>query len=103
VLHTDPPQIYAAESVEVLHRVIAKEIVAQTPAGFFTPAVLGELRSALLDEQWGKAAELWILNYSGEKLDVYHDGLVVWTEDMIAADTATLELQFTPLFEDGDD
>ncbi len=100
VLHTDPPEIYAAEDIDVLHRVIALEIVSKTPATSFAPHVLEQLRAALLDEQWGLATELWMIHYSDESLDVYPSGLRVWTDAMITAEATNLELQFTPLFSD---
>lgn len=103
VLHTDPPAIYAAEDIDVLHRVIALEVVAKTSAAAFPPPIRAQIREALLEERWGLATELWMIHYSNAYLDVYPSGLEVWTDQMIAADVTKLELQFTPLFQDETD
>jgi hypothetical protein len=101
VLHGDPPEVFVAEDVDVLHRVIALGIVARTPASSLSADTRDNMRAALLDEQWGTAVELWLTHYSNQRLDVYPSGLTVWTDAMIAADVTNLELQFTPLFQDG--
>ncbi len=100
VLHGDPPEVFVAEDIDVLHRVIALEIVAQTPAGAFSAAVREGIRTALLDEQWGTAVQLWMTHYSRQPLDVYPSGLSVWSDAKITADLTTLALQFRPLFRD---
>lgn len=58
------------------------------------------MRQALLDEEWGRATELWMRHFSDERLDVYPSGLGIWTDAMITADVTNLELQFRPLFQD---
>jgi hypothetical protein len=99
VLHDDPPEVYAAEDVEVLQWVIALEVVARTPASTLPADTVEALREALLDERWGEAVELWIRT-SGTVIDVYPDGLRVWTGEVLQADIANVRLQFTPLFTD---
>lgn len=99
VVHDDPPQVYAAETVEVLQWVIALEVVARTPAATLSAGTVQTLREALLEERWGDAVELWIRT-SDTVIDVYPDGLRVWTTDAIQADIADVRLQFTPLFSD---
>jgi hypothetical protein len=99
VVHDDPPQVYAAEDVDVLQWVIALEVVARTPASELSPSTVVALRQALLDERWAEAVELW-MSTSGTVIDVYPDGLRVWTADLIQADIADIRLQFTPLFSD---
>ncbi|HZN14102.1 MAG TPA: hypothetical protein VFB78_07540 [Acidimicrobiales bacterium] len=100
VLHGDPPQIFVADDIDVLHRVIALEIVAKTPSTFFASEVLADIRESLLDEEWGRATELWMRHFSDKRLDVYPSGLRVWTDATVAADVTNLELQFQPLFRD---
>ena len=100
VLHGDPPDVFIAEDVDVLHRVIALEIVAQTPADALPVGVGDKIRAALLDEAWGTAVELWMTYYSKQRLDVYPSGLRVWTSASITAEMANLELQFRPLFKE---
>jgi hypothetical protein len=99
VLHTDPPEVYAAEDLEVLHRVIALRVVARTPSRSLPPDVAEVLRSALLAERWADAVSEWI-TVSGIPLDVYPDGLDVWGPQNIDMETAGLQLQFAPLFRD---
>lgn len=99
VVHDYPPQVFAAEDVEVLQWVIALEVVARTPPSMLQPETLQTLREALLDERWGDAVELW-MRTSETIIDVYPDGLRVWTAGAIQADIADVRLQFTPLFED---
>ncbi len=99
VVHDDPPQVLAAEDVEVLQWVIALEVVARTPASTLQPKTVQSLREALLDERWGDAVELW-MRTSDTVIDVYPDGLRVWTAGAIQADIADVRLQFTPLFSD---
>lgn len=98
VLHGDPPEVFVAEDVDVLHRVIALEIVAQTPASALSEEVGNKIRDALLNEEWGTAVELWMTYYSREPLDVYPSGLRVWTDAQVTADLTSIELQFRPLF-----
>lgn len=99
VVRDDPPQVFAARDIDVLHRVIALEIVARTSPATLSPVVVDSLRDALLEERWGDAVETWMRS-SGRELDVYPSGLQVWTDDALRADFAGARLQFTPLFSD---
>jgi len=99
VVHDEPPQVFAADDVEVLQWVIAFEVVARTPASSLPHDTAQALRQALLDERWGDAVELW-MRISDTVIDVYPDGLSVWTSDLLQADIANIRLQFTPLFVD---
>jgi hypothetical protein len=99
VVHGEPPEVYAAEDVEVLQWVIALEVVARTSASALDPGTVHVLREALLEERWGEAVALW-MRTSGTVIDVYPDGLRVWTADVLQADIANVRLQFTPLFTD---
>ena len=99
VVHDEPPQVYVAEDIAVLQWVIALEVVARTPADTLSPETVRTLREALLEERWGDAVELW-MRMSGTVIDVYPDGLRVWTTEVLQADIANIRLQFTPLFAD---
>lgn len=99
VVHDEPPQVYAAESVEVLQWVIALEVVARTTPSTLHPDTVQTLREALLEERWGDAVELW-MRMSGTIIDVYPDGLRIWTAGAIQSDIADVRLQFKPLFSD---
>jgi hypothetical protein len=96
VVHHDPPEVLAAEDLDVLHRVLAIELVARTPAGDLAPGEAETLRAALIDERWGDAVVQWI-DITGVAVDVYSD-LRAWTAAELTAETAEFELQFTPLF-----
>ena len=78
VVHNEPPSIFLAEDLELLHRVLALEVVARTD-----PALLGDraesIREALLEERWGDATVAWI-HATGTGIDVY-DGKSVYGAD----------------------
>lgn len=98
VVHTEPPSIFLADDIDLLHRVLALEVVARTD-----PTLLGlraaEMREALLEERWGDATVAWI-KATGTGIDVY-DGKSVYTGDDLPADMIGAQLQFTRLFADG--
>lgn len=98
VVHTEPPSIFLAEDIDVLHRVLALEVVARTD-----PALLGlaadDVRQALLEERWGDAVVAWI-RAVGTGVDVY-DGKSIYTSDDLPADLIGAQLQFTRLFGGG--
>ena len=98
VVHTEPPSIFLADDIDVLHRVLALEVVARTD-----PALLGrganDIRDALLEERWGDAVVAWI-QALGTGIDVY-DGKSIYTADDLPADLIGAQLQFTRLFGGG--
>ena len=101
VVHSDPPDVYAAEDVDTLQRVLALQVVAATPGTLVPPAHREVIRSALLDEEWGTAVSRWI-EVTGTAVDVYDGGLEVWTADRFAEpELAGLELRLRPLFAAG--
>lgn len=95
VVHTEPPSIFLADDIDLLHRVLALEVVARTD-----PVLLGEsapaIRDALLEERWGDATVAWIRS-TGTGIDVY-DGKSVYSHDDLPADMIGAQLQFTRLF-----
>lgn len=98
VVHTEPPSIFLADDIDLLHRVLALEVVARTD-----PALLGAatdaIRQALLEERWGDATVAWIRG-TGTGIDVY-DGKSVYSHDDLPADMIGAQLQFTRLFAEG--
>ena len=98
VVHTEPPSIFLADDIDLLHRVLALEVVARTD-----PVLLGAtssgIREALLEERWGDATVAWI-QATGTGIDVY-DGKSVYSDDDLPADMIGAQLQFTRLFADG--
>lgn len=85
-----------AEDIESLNWVLALKLIARLPGREVPEAMLGPLRAALLEEQWGEAVSLW-MRVRPDEVDVYpsHD---FHTADDVAL--AAQELQFSPLFQD---
>ena len=100
IVHSDPPQVFLAEDDEVLGRVLAMKLVAQTP-----PDQLGswvqEIRQALLDERWADAVLAW-MSATGDVVDAYPDD-TVWTERQLDAEGAALEIRLAPIFREPTD
>lgn len=95
VVHTEPASVYLADDIDVLHRVLALEVVARTD-----PALLNgraeEIREALLEERWGDAVVVWIRE-TGTGIDVYTNSSV-YSDDDVPADLIGAQLQFSALF-----
>lgn len=96
VVRSEPPEVFLATDVEVLHRVLAAELVARAASGTFDLNELTELREALLEERWGEAVSRWIA-YSGVKVDVYTH-LHVYSSEDLPPDLIGAQIQFSPLF-----
>ncbi len=98
VVHTEPASVLLADDIELLHRVLALEVVARSD-----PELLGaqaeSIREALLEERWGDATVAWI-RATGTGIDV-HDGKSVYTHDDLPAELIGAQLQFTWLFAGG--
>lgn len=100
VVAHDPPDVYMAENIEVLHRVLAVELVAQTAAEDLGQDGADRVRQALLDERWGDAVLEW-MDLRGVAIDVYtyrH----VYTGADLPPDLVGAQLQFTKLFRSSD-
>lgn len=95
IVHSEPPAVYLADDVDILHRVLALEVVART-----VPSVLGEragnVRQALCDERWGDAVVAWI-RATGTGIDVYTNASV-YSADDLPAELIGAQLQFSTLF-----
>ncbi|QXC59783.1 hypothetical protein KSP35_15535 [Aquihabitans sp. G128] len=99
IVRSDPPQVFLASDQEVLGRVLALRLVAQTRPGEVSAEAIQEIRDALLEERWGDAVAAWI-GATGEAIDAYPDD-DVWTEERLDLAMATLELRLAPIFDDG--
>jgi hypothetical protein len=99
VVRGDPPMVFAAEDPDVLQKVIALEVVANTSPAGLDGEVVESLREALLDERWGDAVVRW-MQAVGTVVDVYPAGLRVWTASNVSSDVFGVRVQFTPLFAD---
>jgi hypothetical protein len=101
VVRGDPPDVYVADDIDTLHRVLALQVVAATPGSTISHGQRERIREALLEERWGDAVIRWI-EVTNIPVDVYASGLEVWTADRFAEpDVAGLELRLQPLFENG--
>ena len=100
VVREEDPKVFVAESADVLSRVLALQVVAQLPASTVrSSARLEEMRSALLEERWGDALVAWIAE-TDTPVDVYDESLVVWTNEALDAEQASMEIRMAPLFGD---
>jgi hypothetical protein len=96
VVRSEPPQVFLATDVDVLHRVLAAELVARTPANALADSDMKFVQAALLDERWGDAVLGWI-DLMGIEVDVYTH-LHVYTADDLPVDLIGAQIQFAPLF-----
>ncbi len=94
VVRDDPPYVLIAEDQETLNWVIALKLIARTPGIEIAVELRDRLRSALRDEQWGEAVELW-MGGNGPAVDVYSSFELYGVSDV---EMAAHELDFTPLF-----
>lgn len=99
VVHSDPPEVFIAEDIDVLSRVIALELVAATPADRINEGRRERIKEALLTEQWGTAVFEW-MTATGNIVDVYPSE-DVWTEARLDAERASFEFRMSPLFGEG--
>jgi hypothetical protein len=100
IVRDSPPRVLLAESLDVLQRVVALEVVAQTAPDSFDSDITARIRAALLGERWADALVEWI-THTGVAVDVYdEDEINVWTEAAIGTDLSSIQLQFAPLFRD---
>jgi hypothetical protein len=102
VVRSDPPAVFLAESPEVLSRVLALEVVAQTRPQELShrPGLLEKIREALLEERWADAVFSWI-DATGEAVDAYPDE-PVWSERRLDIEKASLEIRVAPVFEEAE-
>ena len=96
VVRNDPPEVFVAEDIEVLNRVLALELVARTPTSELKPDDRDDLRAALLEERWADAVVQW-MRLGGVAVDVYTH-LHIYSADDIPADLVGAQLQFAPIF-----
>ena len=99
IIRTDPPSVTVAESEEVLGRLLALHVVAQSdPADLAQAGKLDEIRTALLEERWADAVAGWI-DSSDVPIDAYPDEML-WTDARVDAEAASFEIRLAPIFKD---
>lgn len=96
VVRNDPPEVFVAEDIEVLNRVLALELVARTPTSELEPDDREDLRTALLEERWADAVVQW-MRLRGVAVDVYTH-LHIYSAADIPVDLVGAQLQFAPIF-----
>ena len=98
VVRFDPPEVFLAEDIDVLQRLLALELVADTDPSELSGEGAEALRQALLDERWGDAVVTW-MELSGVAVDVY-TFLPVYGPDELPSELIGAQLQFKRLFRD---
>lgn len=98
VVRDEPPTVYAAETIDVLQRLLALEVVARSVPTELEAKSRSRMAKALLDERWADAVVEWI-DTTGTAIDVYTQ-LHVYSEDDLPSDLIGAQLQFAPLFRD---
>ncbi len=97
VVHDDPPVLFLAEDLDVLHWTLALDLVARTYSKRVPEGERSALRTALLEERWGDAVLGWI-RHTGIAVDVYTERVA--TADDVPSDLIGAQLQFAPLFQE---
>lgn len=98
VVRDSPPTVYAADSLEVLQRLLALEVVARTPPADLRSDARERMRAALLAERWADAVVEWITS-TGIAIDVYTH-LHVYSDLELPNQLIGAQLQFSSLFRD---
>ena len=98
VVQDEPPTVYAAESIEILQRLLALEVVARSVPTDLDPNSRDRMREALLDERWADAVVEWI-DTTNTGIDVYTQ-LHVYADEDLPDGLIGAQLQFAPLFRD---
>ena len=100
VVNYDTPQIFLAESAEVISRLIALKVVAATEPSVFGSSV-SMVRDALLHERWPEAVVAWI-DATGTTIDIYDEYVPVWTDRGLDEELASVAIRTSRLFEGHD-
>ena len=98
VVRDEPPTVYAADTIDVLQRLLALEVVARSLPVDLDVKARERMRKALLDERWADAVVEWIAA-TGVAIDVYTH-LHVYSDDDLPNDLIGAQLQFAPLYRD---
>ena len=98
VVRDEPPTVYAAESMDVLQRLLALEVVARSVPSDLDVSARDRMRKALLDERWAEAVVEWI-DTTGVAIDVYTQ-LHIYSDADLPSGLIGAQLQFSPLYRD---
>lgn len=94
----DGTQVLVAATEDVLNRLIALRVVAQTPPDELSPDALDRIRAHLDAEEWAEATVEWMAA-TGSTIDAYPDESVI-TATQLGEEQATLEITMTRIFDD---
>jgi hypothetical protein len=100
IVHTDPPEVLLASNADVLSRLVALKVVAQTDPRDLDQGSLLPIREALLEGRWADAVFEWI-EAGNQPVDAYPDE-DVWTEARLDEESASLEIRLQRIFDDVD-
>ena len=98
IVHSDPPEALLASNADVLTRLVALKVVAQTDPREINAASLVSIRDALLEGRWADAVFDWI-EAGNQPIDAYPDE-DVWTEARLDEEMASLEIRMQRIFND---
>lgn len=98
VVRDEPPTVYAADTIDVLQRLLALEVVARSVPTDLDARARDRMRKALLDERWADAVVEWI-DTTGVAIDVYTH-LHIYSDGDLPNDLIGAQLQFAPLYRD---
>lgn len=98
IVHSDPPETLLASNAEVLTRLVALKIVAQTDPSEIDSGATSRIRQALLDHRWTDAVVAWI-DATDQPIDAYPDE-DVWTEARLDEDAASFEIRVQRIFDE---
>ena len=99
IVHSDPPEALLASNADVLTRLVALKVVAQTDPRDLDSGSLATIREALLEARWADAVFAWI-EAGNQPVDAYPDE-DVWTEARLDEEMASLEIRMQRIFDDG--
>lgn len=97
VVHEDPPRVLIAADETALSRALALQIVCEEEPSRFEEGALGEVRRALLEEDWAAAVACWI-EATSVRVDVHPDEPVLHSRQL-TADAAAFDMRLSRLFE----
>jgi hypothetical protein len=98
IVHSDPPEVLLASNADVLSRLVALKVVAQTDPRDLDGGALATIRDALLEGRWADAVVAWI-EAGNQPVDAYPDE-DVWTEARLDEEMASLEIRLQRIFDD---
>jgi hypothetical protein len=98
VIRGEDPRVFIADDEDLMARVLALEVVADTNPRSHSDSSMDVLRELLLNEEWVEAISTW-MSITNEIIDVYPDE-PIWTRPDLSDEQATFEIRLAPIFRD---